>query len=111
PTGYIYLVAFIGAGIYEEVLFRLVLLCGTVRLLEWAKIPRQYSILPVGLAGALAFAAVHHLGAYGEPFDGFVFLFRTLAGCYFALLFCVRGFGIAVGAHACYDIIVGAAAG
>jgi hypothetical protein len=51
---------------------------------------------------------VHHLGTYGEPFDAFVFLFRTLAGCYFAGLFLCRGLGIAVGAHACYDIIVGA---
>ena len=34
-------------------------------------------------------------------------LFRTLAGLYFAWLYCVRGFGIAVGAHAGYDVLVG----
>ena len=37
----------------------------------------------------------------------YVFLFRMLAGIYFALLFRLRGFGIAVGTHAFYDIIVG----
>ena len=29
------------------------------------------------------------------------------AGLYFALLFRLRGFGIAVGAHALYDVMVG----
>ena len=42
-----------------------------------------------------------------EVFDAYVFLFRTLAGVYFAVLFQLRGFGIAVGAHACYDVLVG----
>lgn len=111
PTGYLHLIAFLGAGLYEEALFRLGLLCGLVRMLELLAVPRRYAVAPAALVAALTFAAVHHLGSYGEPFDGFVFLFRTLAGCYFACLFCVRGFGIAVGAHACYDIIVGAAAG
>lgn len=108
PTGYVYLVAFIGAGIYEEVLFRLGLLCGLVWLLDLANAPRRFTIVPATLASALAFAGVHHLGQSGEPFDGFVFLFRTLAGCYFSALFLCRGLGIAVGTHAVYDIIVGA---
>jgi hypothetical protein len=29
------------------------------------------------------------------------------AGLYFALIFWVRGFGIAVGSHAVYDVLVG----
>ena len=56
---------------------------------------------------SVAFAAVHHLGPTGEAYQGFVFLFRTLAGLYFAVLYQARGFGIAVGTHACYDILVG----
>jgi membrane protease YdiL (CAAX protease family) len=56
---------------------------------------------------SLAFAAVHHLGPSGETYQGFVFLFRTLAGLYFAVLYQARGFGVAVGTHACYDILVG----
>jgi hypothetical protein len=34
-----------------------------------------------------------------------------LAGTYFALVFRLRGFGVAVGAHACYDVLVGVAVG
>ena len=39
--------------------------------------------------------------------DGFNFLFRVLAGLYFTAIYQFRGFGIAVGAHACYDVLVG----
>jgi len=38
------------------------------------------------------------------------FCSARLAGLYFALLYQLRGFGIAVGAHACYDILVGVVA-
>ena len=33
--------------------------------------------------------------------------FRWLAGVYFAWVFVVRGFGVAVGTHTAYDILVG----
>jgi membrane protease YdiL (CAAX protease family) len=62
-------------------------------------------------ASALIFSSAHHIGPHGENFDGYVFLFRTLAGLYFAILYQLRGFGIAVGAHACYDVLVGVALG
>ena len=39
--------------------------------------------------------------------DSYVFLFRTMAGIYFAAVYHLRGFGIAAGAHACYDVLVG----
>ena len=59
------------------------------------------------LTSALLFSAAHHVGPYGEAFNHSVFLFRTLAGLYFALLYQLRGFGIAVGTHTCYDVLVG----
>ena len=60
-----------------------------------------------GAVSATVFAAAHNLGPYGEPFHARAFLFRALAGLYFALLYALRGFGIAVGAHAGYDVLVG----
>jgi membrane protease YdiL (CAAX protease family) len=56
---------------------------------------------------ALLFSTAHHIGPVGEPFHGYVFVFRTLAGVFFAVVYQYRGFGIAVGAHAFYDILVG----
>jgi membrane protease YdiL (CAAX protease family) len=104
-------ITFVGAGIYEEVLFRLLLftlMSGLLRLLE---APNMLAVLVAAVVSAAVFAAAHHLGPYGEDFDSYVFLFRTLAGVYFALLFQLRGFGIAVGAHACYDVLVGIVVG
>lgn len=104
-------ITFVGAGIYEEVLFRLLLFTILVGLLRLLQAPTIITVLLAALASAAFFAAAHHIGPYGEDFDSYVFLFRTLAGVYFALLFQLRGFGIAVGAHACYDVLVGIVVG
>ncbi len=98
---------FVGAGIYEEVLFRLLLLpaCYTVfRILQAG--PRASPGLAV-LATSLMFALAHYIGPAGDALVPYTFCFRTLAGVYFAVLFLQRGFGITVGAHAAYDLIVG----
>jgi hypothetical protein len=102
-----HLITFVGAGIYEEVLFRLLLILALGCLLRLAEVPTALSAPLVTLASALVFAAAHHLGPYGEAFNGYYFLFRALAGCYFAVLYQVRGFGIAVGTHVGYDVLVG----
>ena len=102
------IVSYLGAGIYEETLFRLLLYAGLLRLFTWSE-PRT-SLLAVGLAAfgsALLFAGAHHIGPSGEPFNAYVLAFRTFAGLYFAWLYHARGFGIAVGAHAGYDVLVG----
>jgi hypothetical protein len=104
-------VTFVGAGIYEEMLFRLLLYSGLVGLLRLLQTPVPLAVLLSALVSATLFAAAHHVGPYGEAFDDYVFLFRTLAGLYFAFLYQLRGFGIAVGAHACYDVLVGVAVG
>ena len=100
-------ITFVGAGIYEEVLFRLVLFGGLFALGRRLDVPFLLAFPIAALTAAVLFAAAHHAGPYGEGFDGYVFFFRTLAGLYFTLLFQLRGFGIAVGAHACYDVLVG----
>ena len=56
---------------------------------------------------SLLFAAAHHVGPYGEPYETYCFFFRFVAGVFFSVLFIYRGFGIAAGSHAAYDILVG----
>ena len=104
-------ITYVGAGIYEEVVFRLLLFRLLARLLCWVQVQESLAAVTAGLASAALFSAAHHVGPYGEPYDGAVFLFRLLAGVYFTLLFQLRGFGVAVGAHACYDVLVGVAVG
>ena len=100
-----------GAGIYDEALFRLLLFTGLLRLLRLVRAPTGVAAGFAALASAAFFSAAHHVGPFGEAFDSTVFLFRLLAGLYFALLYQLRGFGIAVGAHACYDVLVGVSVG
>lgn len=101
------ILSFLGAGIYEETLFRLLLLSALGWLFTLADFPPAWAWWMAALCSALFFAAAHHLGPNGEAFHSIVFSFRVLAGLYFALLYCWRGFGIAVGAHTGYDVLVG----
>jgi membrane protease YdiL (CAAX protease family) len=105
------IITFVGAGIYEEILFRLILFSGLAWLLQHAAMPKAGAVALAAAVSALLFAAAHHVGPYGEKMDSYVFLFRMMAGIYFALLFQLRGFGVAAGAHACYDVLVGLAPG
>jgi membrane protease YdiL (CAAX protease family) len=102
----------VGAGIYEELLFRLILICTLLMLFQdvlgWSK---NNSIVLAVLVSAALFGAHHHIDFLsgrqneGDLFDWAKFIFRTMAGVYFAVLFAIRGFGITAGTHAFYDII------
>jgi hypothetical protein len=105
------ILTFIGAGIYEEVLFRLGVFVGIYLLLRTIRLPVLIALVLAAVSGAIVFALAHHIGPYGEPMRSDYFVFRTMAGLYFTLLFITRGFGIAVGAHAGYDILVGLSVG
>lgn len=98
---------FLGAGVYEEALFRLILIpifYGVLRLLQT---PQVIASSVAVTASSLLFSLAHHAGTPGETFTWFAFLFRWLAGVYFAWVFVARGFGVAVGTHAAYDLMVG----
>jgi len=99
-------ITFIGAGIYEEFLFRLCLLPVVYHALRWI-VSHRTSVVIAVFATSLLFSMAHYLGPGGEQFTMFSFVFRTTAGIYFSALFFLRGFGITVGCHAAYDILVG----
>jgi membrane protease YdiL (CAAX protease family) len=100
-------VMYVGAGIYEEVLFRLCLLPMCYGLFRTGGLGHGWSAGLAVVGTSLAFSLAHYVGPAGESFQLFTFWFRTVAGLFFALLFVLRGFGIAVGAHAAYDLLVG----
>lgn len=101
------LIAFFGAGVYEEVLFRLGMVPACYGLLRLFALPRPAAAVSAILITSVLFSWAHYIGPYGDAFDPFSFFFRVSAGVVFATLFVLRGFGIAVGAHALYDIVVG----
>jgi len=97
----------LGAGIYEELLFR-VLLVGTLawmahRVFGWR--PGWAGIFATVL-GALIFSAFHYVGPYGDRLTLASFTFRTIAGMLFSALYLLRGFGITAWTHALYDVFL-----
>jgi hypothetical protein len=101
------MISYVGAGVYEEVMFRLALLPACLLLLRSVRMPGNWAAVLAVIFTSLIFSACHYVGAAGESFSLFSFTFRTTAGCFFATLFLLRGFGITVGCHALYDIMVG----
>lgn len=97
----------LGAGLYEELLFR-VLLVGAiaalgVRALRWR--PATAAIVAVGV-GAIVFSAFHYIGPFGDRLEAGSFTFRLIAGIFFSALFVTRGFGITAWTHALYDVFL-----
>jgi hypothetical protein len=97
----------LGAGIYEELLFRVILVtalaAGARALLGWtAEAAGAFGVI----VGALAFSAVHYIGPYGDHLTLYSFVFRMIAGIFFSALYVLRGFGITAWTHALYDVLL-----
>ncbi|KAF0243540.1 MAG: hypothetical protein FD180_3324 [Planctomycetota bacterium] len=95
-----------GAGLHEELLFRLLLMNGLVALCKGMKFGTVESFIAALVFSSTLFSAVHHLGPLGDPFTVWVFTFRILAGVIFGLIYWYRGFAVAVYTHALYDMYV-----
>jgi membrane protease YdiL (CAAX protease family) len=96
----------LGAGLYEELVFRVLLVGGLFWILGRLGTRRQLAYGIAALAGAVLFSAVHYMGAFGDPFSAASFLFRFLFGLTMNVIFLVRGFGVAAWTHALYDVLV-----
>ena len=95
----------LGAGIYEELVFRLVALTLLhLLLVDVLRLPKLWAYLGMVAISALSFALYHYLGA--ESFSWRSLAFRTIAGVYFAGLFLIRGFGVTAFSHSAYDMFV-----
>ena len=101
----------VGAGIYEELLFRVVLVAALAwignNVLGWRP---AIAGLWATLLGAMLFSAAHYVGPYGDRLTLYSFVFRMIAGIFFSALYLLRGFGITAWTHALYDLFLLAAA-
>lgn len=99
------LVISIGAGVHEELVFRLIMLSAAIWLLGLFTARRWLVVLLAFVFTALVFSAAHHVVG-GEPWRIGAFVYRFFCGLLFAALFRWRGFAVAVYTHAFYDIFV-----
>lgn len=97
-----------GAGLYEEMLFRLVLITALhFAITDVLGFTDKAGKIAAVALSALAFAW-HHDEVFlpGSGINWRLGFFYTLAGVYFGILFLARGLGIAVGTHLMYDLLV-----
>ena len=111
PSFFTAIVLSLGAGLYEEIAFR-VGLYGVGRRLLLAMMPEATSgqrlLASLGWAAtsAAVFSGWHYFGQFGEPFELRSFVFRWVCGVVFTLIYVFRGFAPVVWTHALYDIWV-----
>ena len=101
------LVMSLGAGLYEELAFRVGLYGVGAFVIRRRNAPgarRYLLIFGWALVSALAFSAWHYVGALGDPLVASSFVFRAVCGLVLVLIFALRGFAPAVWTHALYDV-------
>jgi membrane protease YdiL (CAAX protease family) len=101
----------LGAGIYEELFFRVLMVGGLLVLFRSGGLQRGRSAVFAAILAALLFSAFHYIGPYAYPWTISSFLFRFLSGLVFSGLFVIRGFGITAWTHALYDVFLTVARG
>lgn len=97
----------LGAGLYEETVFRLILMGGLFAAgVKWLNAPKWLAAFGAVLLSSFIFSFIHYIGPLGDAFTLGSFFFRFFAGVLLAGIFYLRGFAVAVYTHAIYDIIV-----
>jgi membrane protease YdiL (CAAX protease family) len=92
----------LGAGVNEELVFRLGMVPAIAALAAHA-MPKRHAVITAILVSSVLFSLAHY---FGEPFMVYTFFYRFLAGVLFCALFTLRGFAVAVYTHAIYDVLV-----
>lgn len=97
----------IGAGVNEEIFFRL-LLIGVLTYIfaDFLGLKDRTAAIISVIASSLLFSGAHYIGAHGDKLEAVSFAYRFVAGVIFALIYRYRSFAVAVYTHAIYDILV-----
>lgn len=94
----------LGAGVYEELLFRAVILQIFLKLAGFIPGNERINAIIMILISALIFSGAHYLGEFGDSFTIQTFLARTAGGVMLGFVYMYRGLGAAVYTHAIYDV-------
>ena len=97
----------IGAGIWEEILFRVILIYISMKFFTILfKFKKINSIICSLLLSSLLFSLFHYMGDMGDIITLNSFLLRGFAGLILATIYVKRGFGITAYTHIFYDVII-----
>ena len=96
----------LGAGLFEEIVFRVILLNLLFFLLGWVFKSKVLNAVISVLAASFLFSLSHYVGSMADSWELYSFMFRWIAGMIFTILYFIRGFAITAYTHALYDIWV-----
>jgi len=97
----------IGAGIWEEILFRFFLFSFIYKFFSKDQKNNMFLYFYISVfLSSLLFSMFHYIGNSVEVFHLHTFIIRFIAGIYLALLYYFRGFGITAMTHISYDFIL-----
>lgn len=96
----------IGAGLYEELVFRVIAIALVhLLLVDVLGVEKKAGAVVAVVVSALAFTVYHDISTPSGGLNIPLAAFLLCAGLYFGLVYIWRGFGIVVGVHALYDVI------
>ncbi|HYW35566.1 MAG TPA: CPBP family glutamic-type intramembrane protease, partial [Balneolaceae bacterium] len=96
----------IGAGLYEELFFRLFLVSALIYLFQLFIYKKWIIYSAAIIIAAFIFSLMHYVGALGDAFSLRSFLFRFFFGVALSVIYWWRGFAVAAWTHSLYDILV-----
>ena len=96
----------VGAGLFEEIIFRVILLNLLFLLLSPLLKKKVVAAVVSVLLASFLFSLSHYVGTMADTWQLYSFMFRWAAGLLFTVLYFVRGFAITAYTHAFYDIWV-----
>lgn len=96
----------VGAGLFEEIIFRVLLLNLLFLLLNPLFKKKVVSAVVAVLLASFLFSLSHYVGTMADTWQLYSFMFRWAAGLLFTVLYFIRGFAITAYTHALYDIWV-----
>ena len=96
----------IGAAIWEEILFRLILINLFFFISKKLSINNNFSFIVSITFSSVLFSLFHYIGSLGDTFSMYSFIYRFVGGFYLSILYYYRGIGISMMSHFIYDFLL-----
>lgn len=93
-----------GAGVYEELVFRAILMYGFFQLLQYAGLKKVPGWIGAVILSTALFVGMHYIGEFKYQFEWFTFLVRTTMSVILSIIFLFRGFAVAAYTHTFYNL-------
>jgi len=97
----------LGAGIYEEFVFRVVLIMGLSAIFgfifQWTLPVRSIAAI---IGASILFSIFHFVGEFGDSPTWYLFIIRFGAGAVLGTIYYLRGYGITACTHSIYNLAV-----